>query len=68
VGIKDDVVKKYLSEYEAGRKGGLKRLQNCIGPNGKGMAVSPTSYLSMMGALDAVVAGASKMENSTEEH
>jgi hypothetical protein len=66
VGIKDDMVKKYLSEYKTGREGGLKRLQRCIGPNGKGMAVSPASYLGMMGALDAVVANTSKIEISTE--
>lgn len=68
LGIKNDAVKKYLLEYEAGRDKGLKHLERCIGHSGKGMAVSPSSYLSMMGALDAVMFCASKIGISTEEH
>ncbi|KAF5364052.1 hypothetical protein D9756_000126 [Leucocoprinus leucothites] len=71
-GLKDAPVKKYLAEYDAGRKDGLKHLKLCIGPSGKGAADSPTTYLKMMGALDTVVqlsstsrnAGSSSLENT----
>jgi len=55
IGLKDVLIKKYLLEYDAGRKKGLKHLALCIGPGGKGAAASPTSYLKMMGALDATL-------------
>lgn len=55
IGLKDALIKKYLLEYDAGRKKGLKHLALCIGPGGKGAAASPASYLKMMGALDAAL-------------
>lgn len=55
MGLKDALVGKYLAEYEAGRREGLKHLKSCIGPKGKGAADSPTAYLNMMGALEAVL-------------
>jgi len=55
IGLKDALIKKYLLEYDAGRKKGLKHLALCIGPGGKGAAASPTSYLKMMGAFDAAL-------------
>ena len=55
IGVKDALVEKYLWEYDAGRKEGLKHLALCVGPGGKGAADSPTSYLKMMGAFDAAL-------------
>ena len=55
IGLKDALINKYLLEYDAGRKKGLEHLSLCIGPGGKGAAASPTSYLKMMGALDAAL-------------
>jgi hypothetical protein len=55
IGLKDTLVEKYLAEFEAGKRDGLKHLIHCIGPSGKGAADSPTSYLKMMGALQSVL-------------
>ncbi|KAJ3573707.1 hypothetical protein NP233_g2259 [Leucocoprinus birnbaumii] len=55
MGLKNALIEKYLGEYDAGKKEGLKHLKLCIGPAGKGAADSPMSYLKMMGALDVVI-------------
>ncbi len=61
-GVKDALIQKYLVEYDAGKEGGLSHLKSCIGPKGKGAADSPTSYLKLMGALEAVLAAPSHRE------
>jgi hypothetical protein len=68
MGLKDTVVKRYLAEYEAGKKEGLKHLKSCIGPNGKGATDSATLYLKMMGAIDAVLSPTHESSSDSLTH
>ena len=48
-GLKQASAAKYAAELSHGREVG--RVEQCIGPAGKGAASSPTPYLRMMGTL-----------------
>lgn len=48
-GLKNSTVDKYLADYQAGIDGGS--LGSFVGPSGKGVSGSPSTYLCMMGTL-----------------
>ncbi|EFI27801.1 hypothetical protein CC1G_14724 [Coprinopsis cinerea okayama7 len=55
MGLKEGTAKKYLADFRAGREGGEEVLEGFVGPQGKGAAGSPASYLTMVGAVSVVV-------------
>ncbi|KAG8888871.1 hypothetical protein FRB99_004071 [Tulasnella sp. 403] len=48
-GLQENVVKRYISFYEAGK---AKSLDLYVGPNGRGVSSSPEKFLGMLGALE----------------
>jgi len=49
MGMKDTTLAKYLSDYHLGFEKG--KLENFVGPSGKGASASASAYLRMMGTL-----------------
>lgn len=49
MGLKSSTVAKYIADYQAGIDGGS--LKSFVGPSGKGVSGSPSTYLKMMGTL-----------------
>ncbi|KAG2012980.1 hypothetical protein CC2G_009926 [Coprinopsis cinerea AmutBmut pab1-1] len=54
MGLKEGTARRYLADFRAGREGGEGVLEGFVGPQGKGAAGSPASYLTMVGAVSAM--------------
>ena len=51
-GIREDNVKRYLADFQEGKKSGA--LEAFVGSKGKGVSGSPGLYLRMMGTLERI--------------